>query len=53
MVDINAHIHGTEEMPAAFIRGRKRIDYMFGSAGLVTHMTVAGSQAFHVTKNYF
>jgi hypothetical protein len=30
-----------------FIRGRKRIDYMFGSAGIVTHTTAADIEEFH------
>jgi hypothetical protein len=47
MVDIHAHIHGTEDEPATYIRGRKRIDYMFGSAGIVTHTNAAGIEAFY------
>jgi len=46
MFDLHVHKHGTEDEPETYFRGSKRIDFVYGTAGVVKSLRKCGIGAY-------
>lgn len=49
LTDIHAQFHGIEGEPATYVRGQKRVDYVFAMAGVLPFVRACGIEAFFTT----
>lgn len=47
LVDLHGYLHGDDCEIATHLDGKRRIDYMFGSSGVIRNLSAAGIDAFY------
>ena len=49
LTDVHAHFHGTADEPATFVRGTKRLDYVFATEDVLPFIYSSGIEPFFST----
>jgi exonuclease III len=52
LADLHTRKHGLEGQPATYIRGKRKIDYIFGSSGVAQNTIRAGITSFDSTSDH-